>query len=123
MCGIVVFVPPLHPPQYIPCSRDEKRQMPHLLDHPNQHSVLQQLLFIAQWSRTHLNRVVKSSWLPAKIAAYLVSIGQLFCFHLRMALLNKISLDWPLTLTLTLTQLSTSKLPDNPAYGINSYVQ
>ena len=29
-----------------------------------------------------------------------------------MAFLNKISLDWPLTLT---TQLSTSKLSDNPA--------
>ena len=31
-----------------------------------------------------------------------------------MAFLNKISLDWPLTLT---TQLSTSKLSDNPANG------
>ena len=46
-------------------------------------------------------RVVKSSRLPAKIAAYLVSIGQLLClaFLYRWRFLNKISLGWPLTLT------------------------
>ena len=58
-------------------------------------------------------RVVKSSRLPAKIAAYLVSIGRLLClaFLYGWRFLNKISLDWPLTLT---TQPSTSKLSDNP---------
>ena len=58
-------------------------------------------------------RVVKSSPLPAKIAAYLFSIGRLLClaFLYRWLFLNKISLDWPLTLT---TQPSTSKLSDNP---------
>ena len=52
-------------------------------------------------SRT-LFRVVKSSRLPAKIAVYLVSIGWLLClaFLYRWWFLNKISLDWPLTLTL-----------------------
>ena len=59
------------------------------------------------------NRVVKSSRLLAKIAAYLVSIGQLLCLAVLYIwhFLNKISLDWPLTLT---TQPSTSKLSDNP---------
>ena len=57
-------------------------------------------------------RVVKSSWLPAKIGAYLVSIGLLlFLAFLYGCFLNEISLDWPLTLT---TQPSTSKLSDNP---------
>ena len=58
-------------------------------------------------------RVVKSSWLLAKIAAYLVSIGQLLCmtFFYRWCFLNKISLNWPLTLT---TQPPTLKLSDNP---------
>ena len=58
-------------------------------------------------------RVVKSSRLPVKIATYLVSIGQLLClaFLDGWSFLNKISLDWPLTLT---TQQSTSKLSDNP---------
>ena len=62
-----------------------------------------------------LYRVVKSSRLPAKIAAYLVGIGQLLClaFLYRWDLLNKISLDWPLTLT---TQPSPSKLSDNPGF-------
>ena len=48
-----------------------------------------------------LFRVVKSSWLPAKIATYLVSIGQLLClaFLYRWCFLNKISLDWLVTLT------------------------
>ena len=60
------------------------------------------------------NRVVKSSRLLAKIAAlYLVSIGRLLCLAVLYIwhFLNKISLDWPLTLT---TQPSTSKLSDNP---------
>ena len=58
-------------------------------------------------------RVVKSSQLPAKIAAYLFSIGQLLClvFLYRSCRWNKICVDWPLTLT---TQPSTSKLSDNP---------
>ena len=56
-------------------------------------------------------RVVKSSQLPAKIATYLISIGQL--------LLNKISLDWPLTWT---TQSSTSKLSDNPATTNSTHI-
>ena len=66
--------------------------------------------------RSKLNttlRVVKSSWLLAKIATYLVSIGWLLCiaFLYRWRFSNKISLDWPLTLT---TQPSISKLSDNP---------
>ena len=46
-------------------------------------------------------RVVKSSWLPAKIAAYFISIGQLLClgFLYGSRFLKKISLDWLLTLT------------------------
>ena len=60
-----------------------------------------------------LNRVVKSSRLPAEIAAYLVSISRLLCFAFLYGwrFLNKISLDWLLTLT---TQPSTLKLSDNP---------
>ena len=60
-----------------------------------------------------LFRVVKSSWLPAKIATYLVSIGRLLClaFLYRWCFSNKISLHSQLTLT---TQLSMSKLSDNP---------
>ena len=44
-------------------------------------------------------RVVKSSWLSAKMAAYLVSIGRLLClaFLYRWHFLNKISLDWQLS--------------------------
>ena len=58
-------------------------------------------------------RVVKSSWLLAKIAAYLVCIGRLLylAFVYGWCFLNKISLDWLLTLT---TQPSTSKPSDNP---------
>ena len=58
-------------------------------------------------------RVVESSQLVAKIAAYMFSISRLHClaFLYRWRLLNKISLDWPLTLT---TQPSTLKLSDNP---------
>jgi len=61
-----------------------------------------------------ISRVAKSSRLPVKIAAYLVSIGWLLClaFLYGWCFLHKISLDWPLTLT---TQPSTSKLSDNPA--------
>ena len=60
------------------------------------------------------SRVVKSSRLLGKIATYLVSIGWLRClaFLYKWLFLNKISLDWPLRST---TQLSTSKLSDNPA--------
>ena len=64
---------------------------------------------------------VKSSRLQAKIATYLVSIGQLLClaflYEWRFLKFYKISLDWPLTLT---TQPSTSKLSDNPGYGLSS---
>ena len=57
-------------------------------------------------------RVLKSSWLLAKIATYLVSFGPLLClaFLYGWHFLNKIPLDWPGTLT---TQPSTSKLSDN----------
>ena len=57
--------------------------------------------------------VVKSSRLPVKIIAYLVSNSRLLClaFLYGWRFLNKISLDWPLTLT---TQPSTSRLSDNP---------
>ena len=61
------------------------------------------------------NRVVKSSWLPAKIAVYLVSISWLLCLavlYIRR-FLNRISLDGLLTLT---PQPSISKLSDNPAW-------
>ena len=59
-------------------------------------------------------RVVKSSRLPTKITTYLVSISRLLCLALlyEWHFLNKISLDWPLTLT---TQPPTSKLSGNPA--------
>ena len=58
-------------------------------------------------------KVVKSSRLPVKIVAYLVSNSRLLClsFLYGWRFLNKISLDWPLTLT---TQQSTSRLSDNP---------
>ena len=51
----------------------------------------------------------------SKVAGCLVSICWLLClaFLYRWRFLNKISLDWPLTLT---TQPSTSKLSDNPVY-------
>ena len=63
--------------------------------------------------KAHRGRVLKSSRLRAKIGAYLVSIGRLLflAFLYGWHVLNKISLDWPRTLT---TQLSTSKLSDNP---------
>ena len=68
----------------------------------------------------HHHRVVKSSRLPA-IPHYLVSIGRLLClaFLYRWRCLNKISLDWRLTLT---TQPSASKLSDNPASGYTNYL-
>ena len=71
------------------------------------------ILSLARFLHTQESRVVKSSRLPVKIAAYLVSIGRLLClaFLYGWRFLNKISLDWPLTLT---TQPSTSKLSDNP---------
>ena len=67
-------------------------------------------------------RVVKSSRLPAKIAANWVSIGRLLClaFLYGCRFLNKISLDWPLTWT---TQPSTSKFSDNPAMSNNFEVE
>ena len=62
-----------------------------------------------------LHRVVKSSWLLVKTAAYmyLVSTGQLLrlAFLYGWRFLNKISLDWPLTCLLQnflTTLLSTS---------------
>ena len=63
------------------------------------------------------HRVVKSSRLPAKITAFLVSIGQLLClaFLYGWRFLNKISLDWLLTWT---TQPSASKLCDNPGNSL-----
>ena len=62
-------------------------------------------------------RVVKSSRLPVKIAAYLVSISRLLClaFLYGWRFWNKISLDWPLTLT-TQPSTCTSKLSDNPKH-------
>ena len=59
-------------------------------------------------------RVVKSSRLPEKMAAYLVSIDRLLCLAFVYSwrfFIKKISLGWLLTLT---TQPSTSKLSDNP---------
>ena len=60
-----------------------------------------------------MSMVVKSSWLPVKLVAYLVSISQLLClaFLYRWRFLNKTSLHWPLALT---TQPSISNLSDNP---------
>ena len=62
---------------------------------------------------------VKSIRLPAKIAAYLVSIGRLLwlAFLYIWHFLDKISLDWPLTLT---SQPSMSNLSDNPAILLES---
>ena len=67
-------------------------------------------------------RVVKSSQPPAKIAAFLVSIGRLLClaFLYRWHFVNKISLDWPLTLT---TQPSTSTLSGNPDFNNLLYLE
>ena len=50
-----------------------------------------------------------------QITAYLISISWLLCLASLYGwrFLNKISLDWPITLT---TELSTSKLSDNPAH-------
>ena len=63
------------------------------------------------------SRVVKSIRLPAKITAYLVSIcGILWLAFLYIwRFLNKISVDWPLTLT---SQPSISNLSENPANSI-----
>ena len=67
-----------------------------------------------------VTRVVKSSRLLAKIAAYLVSIGRLLClaFLYGWRFLNKIPLNWQLTLTI---QLSTSKLSDNPGLQVQNF--
>ena len=62
---------------------------------------------------TNLCRVVKSSGLPVKIAAYLVSIGWLLCLAFLYGL-HFISLDWPLALT---TQQSSLKLSPNLPLG------
>ena len=53
----------------------------------------------------------------SKIAAHFISIGRLLClaFLYRWHFLNKISLDWLLTVT---TQPSTSKFSDSPVCGI-----
>ena len=69
-----------------------------------------------------ISMFVKISRLPAKITTYLVSIGQLLClaFIYGWCFLNKISLDWPLTLA---TQPSISKLCDNPAYPHSKNLQ
>ena len=58
-------------------------------------------------------RVAKSNRLLEIIAAYLFSIGQLLwlAFLYGWRFLNKITLDWLLTLT---TQPSALKLSDNP---------
>ena len=88
-----------------------------------QHFVIPQLVFLQNdilVRKLHTNqkyypdlssgsseRVVKSTRLLAKIAAYLVIIGWLLClaFLYGWHFINKISLDWLLTLT---TQPSTS---------------
>ena len=59
--------------------------------------LLNQYQFTASF--TAYIRVLKSSWLPAKIPTYLVSIDWLLCltFLYRWRFLNKISLDWPHT--------------------------
>ena len=63
----------------------------------------------ASLSNKQACRVIKSSQLSAKIGAYLVCISQLLClaFLYGWRFLNKISLEWLLSLT---TQPSTSKL-------------
>ena len=70
----------------------------------------------AKFKSTSMFRVVKSSRLPVKITAYLVSISRLLClaFLYGWRFLNKIYIyvHWPLTL---ITWPSTSKLSDNPA--------
>ena len=62
---------------------------------------------------------VKSIQLPAKIAAYLISIGRILwlAFLYIWCFFNKISLDWPLTLT---SQPSISNLSDHPAVLLES---
>ena len=67
--------------------------------------------FLELWGKE--SRVIKSIRLPEKITAYLVSISWLLClaFLYGCRFLNKISLDWPLTLT---TEPSRSKLSDMP---------
>ena len=72
------------------------------------------LFFSHQYNNLCIVQVVKSSWLPVKITTYLVSISRLLCLvqiSSWMAFLNKISLDWKVTLT---TQSCTSKLSNDP---------
>ena len=75
-------------------------------------------LKLRRQSKKHKCKDVESSWLPAKMAAYVVSISWLLglAFLYRLRFLTKIFLDWQLTLT---TQLCTSKLPDNPVNGLH----
>ena len=56
-------------------------------------------------------RVVKSSRLVAKIAAYLVSTGRLLClaFLCGWRFLNKLSLDWLLSLTVKTDDITSSR--------------
>ena len=68
-------------------------------------------------------RVVKSSRLPAKIAAYLVSIGRLLClaFLYGWRFLNKISLDWSfLTTLMSRRELFQAERFDLPVTNLRS---
>lgn len=71
------------------------------------------------WRCDCVSRFVKSSRLPAKISVYLVGIGRLpyLAFLYEWRFLNKIFLDWPLSLT---THPSTAKLSDNP--GTDTFI-
>ena len=98
-----------------------------------QHFVIPQLVFLQNdilVRKLHTNqkyypdlssgsseRVVKSTRLLAKIAAYLVIIGWLLClaFLYRWHFINKISLDWLLTLT---SQPSTSNFLTTPVHHL-----
>ena len=65
--------------------------------------------------QTPCSGLSKVAGCQCQINAYLVSISWLLCLASLYGwrFLNKISLDWPITLT---TGLSTSKLSDNPAH-------
>ena len=56
-------------------------------------------------------RVVKSSRLVAKIATYLASTGRLLClaFLCGWRFLNKLSLDWLLSLTVKTDDITSSR--------------
>ena len=69
-----------------------------------------------QWNKIFMEifrsvRVVKSSRLVAKIAAYLASTGRLLClaFLCGWRFLNKLSLDWLLSLTVKTDDITSSK--------------